>query len=94
MTVRRGDIYFADLSPVVGSEAQSEELVKYLLSGFEADASSIWDSNIFGKSLSDLVNEGLHAKLNNVPEDARERLSETLSRIINEGSRGLICIIL
>ena len=83
-----------EISPVVGSEQQSEELVKYLLSEFENDASRIWDSNIFGKSLYDLVNEGLHSKLNNMPEDARGRLAETLSRIINEGSQGLICIIL
>jgi len=83
-----------EIRPVVGSEQQSEELVNYLLSEFENDASRIWDSNIFGKSLYDLVNEGLHSKLTNMPEDARLRLSETLSRIINEGSQGLICIIL
>ena len=83
-----------ELSPVVGSEAQSEELVGYLLSEFGNDASRIWESNIFGKSIYDLVNEGLHSKLNNMPEDARGRLGETLSRIINEGSEGLICIIL
>ena len=83
-----------EIRPVVGSEQQSEELVSYLLSEFENDASAIWDSNIFGKSLYDLVNEGLHTKLTNMPEDARVRLSETLSKIINEGSQGLICIIL
>ena len=83
-----------EIRPVVGSEQQSEELVNYLLSEFENDASRIWDSNIFGKSLYDLVNEGLHSKLTNMPEDARSRLSETLSKIINEGSQGLICIIL
>ena len=83
-----------EIRPVVGTEEQSEELVSHLLSEFEADASAIWDSGIFGKSISDLVNEGLHSKLNNMPEDARARLSETLSRIINEGSQGLICIIL
>lgn len=83
-----------EIRPVVGSEQQSEELVSYLLSEFENDASAIWESNIFGKSLYDLVNEGLHTKLTNMPEDARVRLSETLSKIINEGSQGLICIIL
>lgn len=83
-----------EIRPVVGTEQQSEELVGHLLSEFEADASAIWDSGIFGKTISDLVNEGLHTKLNNMPEDARVRLSETLSRIINEGSEGLICIIL
>ncbi|MBR0303065.1 MAG: stage IV sporulation protein A, partial [Clostridia bacterium] len=70
-----------ELSPIVGSESRSEELVGNLLSEFENDASRIWESNIFGKSLYDLVNEGLHAKLTNMPEDARGRLSEVLSRI-------------
>lgn len=82
------------ISPVVGSEKQSEELVEYLLSEFEGDESKIWSSNIFGKSLHELVNEGLTGKLNHMPEDARCKLRETLERIINEGSSGLICIIL
>jgi stage IV sporulation protein A len=79
---------------MVGSEQQSEELVKYLLHEFDESPSSIWESNIFGKSLYDLVNEGLHAKLEHMPDDARTKLSETLERIINEGSGGLICILL
>ncbi|MBE6619269.1 MAG: stage IV sporulation protein A [Ruminococcaceae bacterium] len=83
-----------EINPVVGSEKQSEDLIKYLLSEFEEDPTGIWGTNIFGKTLHELVNEGLHAKLQNVPENAREKLSETLSRIVNEGSGGLICIIL
>ena len=83
-----------EVSPGVGSEKQSEELVKYLLSEFEQDPKSIWESNIFGKSLHELVSEGLKGKLMHMPDDAREKLRETLSRIINEGSGGLICIIL
>lgn len=83
-----------EISPVVGTEQQSEDLVRYLLREFEESPSSIWESNIFGKSLYELVNEGLHAKLEHMPEDARLKLSETLERIINEGSGGLICIIL
>lgn len=82
------------VSPIVGSEKQSEELVEYLLQEFEGDESRIWESNIFGKSLHELVNEGLAAKLSHMPESARSRLRETLERIINEGSAGLICIIL
>ena len=66
----------------------------YLLSEFEEDPVKIWDSNIFGKSLHELVNEGLHAKLEHMPEESRKKLSETLERIINEGSGGLICILL
>ena len=83
-----------EVSPIVGSEKQSEELVNYLLSGFENDPTSIWGSNIFGKSLNELVNEGLQTKLAKMPEEAQMKLQETLERIVNEGSGGLICIIL
>ena len=83
-----------EVSPIVGSEKQSEELVNYLLSGFENDPKQIWESNIFGKSLHELVNEGLQAKLAKMPEEAQVKLQETLERIVNEGSGGLICIIL
>ncbi|PWM46584.1 MAG: stage IV sporulation protein A [Clostridiales bacterium] len=83
-----------EVSPVVGSEKQSEELVRFLLTEFEEDPKKIWDSNIFGKSLHELVNEGLHTKLNKMPPEAREKVQQTLEKIINEGSGGLICIIL
>ncbi len=83
-----------EVSPIVGSEKQSEDLVMYLLKEFESDPIKIWDSNIFGKSLNELVNEGLHTKLARMPGDARMRLQETLERVINEGCSGLICIIL
>ena len=89
----RADIE-TEVNPLVGSEKQSEELVSYLLSEFDSDPKKIWDSNIFGKSLHELVNEGLHSKLVHMPDDAQHKLQETLSRIINEGSGGLICIIL
>ena len=83
-----------EVSPIVGSEKQSEELVNYLLSEFESNPKEIWKSNIFGKSLHELVNEGLQTKLSKMPEDAQMKLQETLERIVNEGSGGLICIIL
>ncbi len=83
-----------EVSPLVGTERQSEELVEYLMRGFEDDPKQIWQSNIFGKSLHELVNEGLHNKLAKMPDDAQQKLRETLERIINEGSGGLICIIL
>ena len=89
----RADIE-TEVNPIVGSEKQSEELIHYLLSEFETDPSKIWESNIFGKSLHELVNEGLQTKLSKMPADAQGKLQETLSRIINEGSGGLICIIL
>ena len=83
-----------EISPVVGTEQQSQDLVKYLLAEFDEQPEKIWESNMFGKTLYELVNDGLHAKLENMPDDAREKMSETLGRIINEGSGGLICIIL
>lgn len=89
----RADIE-TEVSPIVGSEKQSEELVNYLLSEFENDPTKIWESNIFGKNLHELVNEGLQNKLYRMPEDAQGKLQETLERIVNEGSGGLICIII
>lgn len=89
----RADIE-TEVSPIVGTEKQSEDLVKYLLQEFEVDPKKIWETNIFGKSLHELVNEGLQNKLYRMPDDAQIRLQETLQKIINEGSGGLICIIL
>ena len=83
-----------EVSPIVGTEKQGEDLVKYLISEFENDPSKIWNTDIFGKSLHDLVQEGLAGKLNNMPEDARMKIQETLHRIVNESSGGLICILL
>ena len=89
----RADIT-TEVAPIVGSEKQSEDLVRYLLDEFEGDPAKIWESNIFGKSLHELVNEGLHTKLGRMPQEARLKLQETISRIINEGCSGLICLIL
>jgi len=83
-----------EINPIVGTEQQSEELVRNLLRDFEEDPKQLWESNLFGRSLYELVNDGLHAKLAHMPDDARAKLGETLSRVINEGSGGLICIIL
>ncbi len=83
-----------EVNPIVGTEKESEELVQYLMSEFESDPKKIWQSNIFGKSLHELVNSGLGNKLARMPDESRFKLQETLQRIINEGSGGLICIIL
>ncbi len=83
-----------EVNPIVGSERQSEDLIMYLLNEFQDDPVKIWDSNIFGKSLHSLVNEGLHTKLSRMPSDARMRIQETLERVINEGCNGLVCIII
>lgn len=89
----RADIS-TEVSPVVGTEKQSEELVKYLLEEFEQNPDSIWDTNMFGKSLHDMVKEQLQNKLYMMPEDTRIKLQKTLQKLINEGSGGLIAIIL
>ena len=89
----RADIQAA-VSPIVGNEKQSEDMVNYLLQEFEGDTRKIWETNIFGRSFHELVNDDLQAKLRRMPEDAQKKLQETLTRIINEGSGGLICIIL
>ena len=85
---------YTEVAPIVGSESQSEELVVYLLKEFENNPSEIWETNIFGKSLNSLVNEGLNNKLYRMPQDARDKFRETIERVINEGCSGLICIIL
>ena len=89
----RADIN-TEVSPIVGSEKQSEELVHYLLREFDEDPQKIWESNIFGTSLHELVNEGLRNKLGRMPQDARLKLQETIERVINDGCTGLICIII
>lgn len=85
---------YTEVAPIVGSESQSQELVMYLLKEFENNPSEIWNTNIFGKSLHSLVNEGLNNKLYRMPEDARNKFRETIESVINEGCSGLICIIL
>ena len=89
----RADIE-AEVSPIVGSEKQSEDMLGFLLEEFEGAPEKIWQSNIFGRSFHELINEDLATKLKHMPEDAREKMRLTLERILNEGSGGLICIIL
>lgn len=83
-----------EVTPIVGSQQQSQELINYLLTEFEEEPGKIWESNIFGKSLYELVYEGLNNKLARMPNDARVKVKETIERIINDGCNGLICIIL
>ncbi|NLZ25419.1 MAG: stage IV sporulation protein A [Clostridiales bacterium] len=83
-----------EVSPIVGSEQQSEDLVMSLLKDFETNKGAIWETNIFGKSLSCLVNEGLNNKLQGMPYDAQQKMRKALTRIINEGKGGVLCILL
>ncbi|HLR01438.1 MAG TPA: stage IV sporulation protein A [Virgibacillus sp.] len=84
----------SEFAPIIGTEKQSEELVRYLMQDFEEDPLSIWESDIFGRSLHSIVREGIQGKISLMPENARYKLKDTLERIINEGSGGLIAIIL
>jgi stage IV sporulation protein A len=83
-----------EISPIVGSEQQSEDLVKSLLSEFENNPKGIWETNMFGRSLHSLVNEGLNKKIIAMPVEAQKKMRKTLTRIINEGKGGIICILL
>lgn len=84
----------ASVSPMIGDEKQSKELAQYLENRFESDPSTIWETDIFGKSLSDVVREGLNGKISGIPQDAQEKIRETLTRITNEGDGGMLCILL
>ncbi|MBO8129118.1 MAG: stage IV sporulation protein A [Peptococcaceae bacterium] len=83
-----------EITPIIGTEKQCEELVRFILNEFEENPKKIWESQIFGKSLHDLVREGIQNKLHRMPENAQVKLQETLQRIVNDGSGGLICIII
>ena len=83
-----------EVTPAIGGETASEDIINFLLQGFDGDVNRIWESNIFGKSLNDIAEEGLNAKIEALPENAKRKLRDTLQRIINEGSSGLICILL
>lgn len=84
----------ASVSPMIGDERQSKELIDYMKGKFETDPASIWDTDIFGKHLSDVVKEGLNGKISGIPDDAQDKIRETLTRITNEGDGGLLCILL
>ncbi len=83
-----------EVNPIVGTEQQGEELVKYLLSEFETNKKGIWETNLFGKSLNMLVREEIASKLSGIPEDAQNKVRRTLGKMVNEGRGGMICILL
>ena len=83
-----------EVAPIVGTEKQGEDLINFIMNKFEDNPSGIWETNMFGKSLYELVNESVNNKLSKMPDEARRKIGTTLERIINEGSGGLICIIL
>ncbi len=82
------------VSPIIGNELNGEDMVNSMMKNYENNPLEIWQSNLFGNSLQELVNQGLNAKLANIPQEARGKLAETIERVVNEGCQGLICIIL
>ena len=80
--------------PIIGSEMQSKELINYLMKDYETDPSSIWKSEIFGRSLDNIVQEGIQSKISMMPDNIRYKLQQTLSKIVNRGSGNLIAIVL
>lgn len=84
----------SEVSPLVGTEDQAEEFLAYLMEAAKRDSAGIWNTNIFGKPLYDLVKEGMTGKVNRLPDEVQQRLQETLQRMVNEGCNGLICILL
>jgi stage IV sporulation protein A len=83
-----------DVSPVVGTQEQTDEVAKYLSTEYDDDPEKVWSYTMFGRSMYDLVKDGMNAKLMHMPDEARNKMGETLERIINEGASGLICILL
>lgn len=83
-----------EITPLMGTEKQCADLARYITEKFQENPSQIWSYDIFGKSLHELVQENIQSKLHKMPENAQEKLKETLNRIVNEGSGGIICIII
>ena len=83
-----------EVAPTVGTEKQGEDLVNFIMNKFEDNPAGIWETNMFGKSLHDLVNEGLAGKLTAMPKEAQSKMRKTLTRIVNENKGGIICILL
>ena len=80
--------------PIIGSEVQSKELIDYLMRDYKKDPTSIWQSEIFGRSLDNIVQEGIQSKINLMPDNIRFKLQQTLSKIVNKGSNNMIAIVL
>ena len=83
-----------EVSPIIGNEEQSKEFIDHLIADYATDPDKIWDLNIFGRTLRSMINDGMQNKIYRMPEDAQMKLQETLQKIVNEGSGGLICILL
>lgn len=80
--------------PIIGSEVQSKELIDYLMRDYENNPSEIWKSEIFGRSLDNIVQEGIQAKINSMPDNIRYKLQQTLTKVVNKGSNNMIAIVL
>jgi hypothetical protein len=83
-----------EVNPIIGTQQQGEDFVREILADYEEHTDKVWDTNIFGKTLKDLVNEGLAGKIEAMPPDIRKKMRRTITRIVNEGRGGVICILL
>lgn len=83
-----------EVSPIVGTEKQGEDLINFIMNKFEDNPAGIWETNMFGKSLHDLVKEGMAGKINSMPKDVQNKMRRTLTRVVNENKGGLLCILL
>ena len=83
-----------EIAPVLGTQEQSEEFVRTLTDAYQQDPQSLWDTNFFGKSLRELIQEGVNAKISRLPADTQEKVQSALTRMLNEGEGGMICILL
>ena len=83
-----------EVSPLVGTEEQSKELVKFFQDELDVNPESVWQTNMFGKSLHSLVSDGISTKISTMPTEAQRKMRKTLGRIVNEGKGGIICILL
>ena len=84
----------SEVAPIVGTEAQSEEFMAYLMNTYNSEPAKIWETNIFGKPLYELVRDEMVSKVNRMPDEVQQRLQGTVQRMVNEGCNGLICIML
>ena len=84
----------SEVSPIVGTESQGEDMVNYIMEKYKENPEGVWETNMFGKSLSDMMSDGLKSKVNSMPEEARNKMRKTVTRIVNENRGGVICILL
>ena len=85
---------YTEISPIVGSEEQAEDLIKFIKENGKENADGIWETNIFGKTIEQIVNEGIRAKIDKLSDETQSKMQDTLQKITNDSKGGVICIII